>query len=505
MAAYRSRSGARRGRRWLSCLAAGAAWAALHLPPPLLAQQEAREWEVYTPTGVERRGYPTPTTVKVGLPEPVEVPSAVTGTGQGKRLTDVEVVVSEGMGGRPAAGPAGEKVNGLAEDAAGNLWVATTVGLSRFDGTNWTTFTEEDGLPGNALVDIVTDAQGSLWTVGAGGMARFDGQRWMQYRVADGGGPVAPAPNGDLWFAGGGRRARGGPQPDPLLYRFDGRDWWEYSSADGIPSPGGTQTVAVDSNGVVWTGIFHSMEGFELPPSRYELTSFDGRQWVSYSIPDTSTYESISSIHVSSRNDVWVGTYAGLAIFDHSTWRYYEGLPWAGLLTMAEDGAGRYWLGGGGGFGLLADRTWTSLPYELSQFAPRVMLLDRRGTLWMATAVHGRGVFRWPRELRPTAIEGSPGPPQGSSLRLQPNRPNPFNQETEIAFSLPAGQGVSLRIVDLSGQRVATLAQGLQGPGRYQLTWDGCDSSGQRVASGVYLCQLTAPGQHTSRKLVVVR
>ncbi|MCY3791701.1 MAG: hypothetical protein OXH63_23240 [Gemmatimonadetes bacterium] len=63
-----------------------------------------------------------PAVVDVGPPIQVEVASAVTGTGQGTRLTDVQVVVSEGVGGTQAAGLAHEKVGrkGLLIDPDGD-------------------------------------------------------------------------------------------------------------------------------------------------------------------------------------------------------------------------------------------------------------------------------------------------------------------------------------------------------------------------------------------------
>ncbi|MEW6752377.1 MAG: two-component regulator propeller domain-containing protein [Candidatus Latescibacterota bacterium] len=329
MADYRGRSGARRGHTWLSCLAAAAAWAAMCLPAPLFAQ-EAREWEVYTPTGVERRAYPAPTTINVGLPEPVEVPSGVTGTGQGRRLTDVEVVVVDGAGGKPAPGPAGQAAEGFAEDREGNIWITTDGVLSRFDGQQWTTFTREDGLPGDMVGDLLVDRQGRLWVTGSGGIARSDGQRWVQSRVhgwANGGG-MALAPNGDVWFAGGGRR-------DPqrglvgLLFRFDGQDWWEYGPDDGIPFPGSTLWAAVDRAGVVWTAITWTTELSREPPP-YELTSFDGQRWVSYDVPEPGRFDQLySSMHAAASGEVWLNASNQLLRFDGHAWTRYTGGPGA--------------------------------------------------------------------------------------------------------------------------------------------------------------------------------
>jgi len=88
-------------RAVMGCLAVAAH---LALPCAVTAGEQQGEWLVYTSTGMERRAYTAPTTVEVGLPEEVEVPSEVTGTGQGTRVEGVEGTVSEAVGGPPNPG-----------------------------------------------------------------------------------------------------------------------------------------------------------------------------------------------------------------------------------------------------------------------------------------------------------------------------------------------------------------------------------------------------------------
>ncbi|MEW6752451.1 MAG: two-component regulator propeller domain-containing protein [Candidatus Latescibacterota bacterium] len=481
MADYRGRSGARKGQRWFSCLAAAAAWAAICLPLSLFAQ-EAREWEVFTPAGVERRAYPQPTTVKVGLPEPVEVPSAVTGTGQGRRLTQVEVTASAGPGGRPVAGLTRDWVASLAEDRDGNIWIGTDSSLFRYDGQQWTTFTEEDGVgaPGSGILGV--DANGHLWVTGTEGATRFDGQRWTRY-TWEPTSTVAAAPNGDVWFAGGGRPVPPGAV-QALLYRFDGQDWWEYGAADGIPYSGITQYVAVDQGGVVWANV----TSVDRPLPAYELTSFDGARWISYDMPETGRFSPVEAIFVGRDNRVWIGSGAHLLVFDQRTWRqHYEGLRWASVRAIADDPRGRLWLNTNEGFGFIHGSTWTLISGEASQFVPHSLLVDRTGNLWMGSYVY-RKLIRWAAELLPTSIEERATPSRPRSLELLPIYPNPFNRETHIAFNLSRKAEVSLSILGVSGQRITSLARGLYEPGVHRTTWDGRDDIGHEVACGPYLC-----------------
>ncbi len=73
---------------------------------------------------------------------------------------------------------------------------------------------------------------------------------------------------------------------------------------------------------------------------------------------------------------------------------------------------------------------------------------------------------------------------------LEQNFPNPFNPQTTIRFSLPAGGTATLKIYDVMGQEVAQLMRGQLQPGNYNVSWGGKDASGRDVASGVYFYRL---------------
>lgn len=92
-----------------------------------------------------------------------------------------------------------------------------------------------------------------------------------------------------------------------------------------------------------------------------------------------------------------------------------------------------------------------------------------------------------------------------SSFWLGKSYPNPFRSSTAILYDVPVeGEVVELRILDLRGRRVRTLAQGAHPQGRHRRQWEGRDEAGRRVASGVYFYELVAPGvRHTGRMLLV--
>ena len=91
---------------------------------------------------------------------------------------------------------------------------------------------------------------------------------------------------------------------------------------------------------------------------------------------------------------------------------------------------------------------------------------------------------------------------------LHPNYPNPFNPETWIPYQLATAADVTVTIYDLRGVRVRQLVLGHQPAGVYQSRsraayWDGRNSFGEPVASGLYFYTLTAGDFTATRKLLI--
>jgi len=87
----------------------------------------------------------------------------------------------------------------------------------------------------------------------------------------------------------------------------------------------------------------------------------------------------------------------------------------------------------------------------------------------------------------------------GQFLLLQ-NYPNPFNAITVIEYQVPVNGYVKLEILNLLGQKVATLVDSKQQTGYRSVAWD---ASG--LSSGLYLYKLTAGGFSETRKMALVK
>jgi hypothetical protein len=103
----------------------------------------------------------------------------------------------------------------------------------------------------------------------------------------------------------------------------------------------------------------------------------------------------------------------------------------------------------------------------------------------------------------PINVAGTASVP--TEFALSQNFPNPFNPETSFTYDIPEASDVSIKIYTLLGKEVKTLVQEHQQPGRYPVTWDTIDDSGQKVASGIYFLQMQAESFRRIRKMTVIR
>jgi len=100
-----------------------------------------------------------------------------------------------------------------------------------------------------------------------------------------------------------------------------------------------------------------------------------------------------------------------------------------------------------------------------------------------------------------TAVSG-PGSP--ARIQLRAAAPNPFTTRTALRSDLEQAGMVELAVYDLRGSLVKRIHSGYRMPGSYTDTWDGTDSRGNRVASGVYLYRLKTPQGSATKRAVLL-
>jgi hypothetical protein len=89
---------------------------------------------------------------------------------------------------------------------------------------------------------------------------------------------------------------------------------------------------------------------------------------------------------------------------------------------------------------------------------------------------------------------------QPASFELAQNYPNPFNPSTTIRYTLASSGPVSLKVYNLLGQEIATLANGFQKAGIYQVEFNG-----KGIASGIYFYRLHSQSTDLTRKMIFLQ
>jgi photosystem II stability/assembly factor-like uncharacterized protein len=159
----------------------------------------------------------------------------------------------------------------------------------------------------------------------------------------------------------------------------------------------------------------------------------------------------------------------------------------AGQEHFATSGNNVYWTGNHGVLWTLASRNAHTGTAALNHVhIARTPSLDRG---W-AVGAAGR-VVQFNRPITSVAAGPSEVP---TIFALEQNYPNPFNPYTTIKFSLPEQANVSLKIYNLLGQEVATLAEGEMPAAFHNVVWDGRNSAGAQVATGMYFYRIEATG-----------
>lgn len=92
-----------------------------------------------------------------------------------------------------------------------------------------------------------------------------------------------------------------------------------------------------------------------------------------------------------------------------------------------------------------------------------------------------------------------------TNFSLSQNYPNPFNPTTTIEFSLPTASKTKIEVYNILGKLVSVPFDGMAGAGENSIVWDGTNSHGQKVSSGIYFYRLTADEYTETKKMTLLK
>ena len=298
-----------------------------------------------------------------------------------------------------AAAPDGAPAGGA---PTGDVWFSTGAGVSRFDGSTWTTYTIHDGLAVGAPQAIAVAPGGEVWVGTTDGVSRYQpaGGAWTSYLAGVRAWDVAIAPagdaGGDVWFANHGAG----------INRYSPADdaWTAFTEAGGRPLQGVT-TLVVGPAGDVWA--YENYDG---------VYRFQGERWEK--VADQAAM--VCDIAFSAEGTPWLGTCGTLRSSfgvllqgaDGGGWTEVEGWhplgrPAINALAFGPAGAGEALaLGTQMGIALRQDGAWRLLRGGPARNRVTAVAVTPDGAAWFgfgtdSPGTGGGGVSRF----------GAPAPP----------------------------------------------------------------------------------------------
>ena len=227
-------------------------------------------------------------------------------------------------------------VGSMLQDRKGQLWFRCGYPagrICRYDGKEFVTFGR--GSPG------FKDRQGDLWFGRREGLSRYDGTHFTTFSTADGFprndpnngvSAVLEDRHGNFWFG----------REDGEVSRYDGAEFTTFTAADGLPqSPSSVMDIVEDRQGNLWFG------------TRGGVIRYDGKQFVTFTISDGLVSNDVWSVFEDRRGHFWFGTRGGgVARFDGMLFQSLtrkDGLANNVVRTIHQDADGAIWMATGGG------------------------------------------------------------------------------------------------------------------------------------------------------------
>lgn len=103
------------------------------------------------------------------------------------------------------------------------------------------------------------------------------------------------------------------------------------------------------------------------------------------------------------------------------------------------------------------------------------------------------------------ALAGVTGDNLPTEYALEQNYPNPFNPSTTINFALPKAGNVQIAVFNVLGQEVNTLVSEGLPAGNHSVVWDGRNSTGSTISSGIYFYRISAGEFSQTKKMLMLK
>ncbi|MBL4654195.1 MAG: SpoIIE family protein phosphatase, partial [Bacteroidia bacterium] len=248
------------------------------------------------------------------------------------------------------------KVRSILEDREGNLWIGTNGGVSKFSGMTFTMISTEDGLCNNEVHSIIEDSRGNYWFGTAFGISKLSSDNifninknnFTNYYVEDGLSTniiwtQLEDQNKNIWFG----TNRGGisilKNTKSITPKFSSYT----KEADGLP------------NNIIYSLLEDKHKNIWLATNR-GISVYDGIEFKNFSKKQGLIGNITSCLHETKDGKILIGTGSGISIYDpdiqtdNNQFRFINiddrhGLEYPNIYTINEDWNGNIWIGTFGG------------------------------------------------------------------------------------------------------------------------------------------------------------
>lgn len=209
------------------------------------------------------------------------------------------------------------------QDRNGNIWLASWEGIIRYDGNEFTNFTNKKKLRRFHVFSLLEDSKGNLWfgTIGAG-VYKYDGDTFTNITVQEGlandiVGCMFEDSSENIWFGTAGGASM-----------YDGNLFRNFTTEDGL-SNNDINSIIEDATGNLWFG------------TRGDVSIYDGNSFTNFTKDDNSPFTNVRSIIEDKNGYIWLGGNDGLWCFDGTSFVQYTS-DFAGYIY--EDSLGKIWV-----------------------------------------------------------------------------------------------------------------------------------------------------------------
>jgi len=204
-------------------------------------------------------------------------------------------------------GLAGNQIKSIDEDPNGGVWIGTNGGVSYFDGNTWISYSSPD-IHWSGVNSTSFDSNGDKWFASpAGGVTHFDGINFTVYDTADG---LPSQAVRDILIDNQDNKWIGTEYFMSVLDQTN-TSWIEHIEMFTLLPPHDSINpvvdIEIDSYGSIWTGIYVDYLG------EGGIAYLNAGQWNDYHVSDGLVGPNIKDLSIDSQNNIWVATSTGVS------------------------------------------------------------------------------------------------------------------------------------------------------------------------------------------------